>query len=134
VKKPKYILDSYALLAYFQAEHGGEQVRKLLKDASSGQSYVCISVINLGEVYYILARRRGEASAKSIVEDMALLPIELLAATMERVLSAASIKARYSVSYADAFVIAGAEELSASILTGDPEFKEIESRIDVLWL
>ena len=134
MKKPKYILDSYALLAYFQGEHGGEQVRKLLKEASVGQAYVCISVINLGEVYYILARRRGEASAKSIVEDMALLPIERLAATMERILSAASIKARYSVSYADAFVIAGAEELSASILTGDPEFKAIESWIDVLWL
>jgi len=134
VKKPKYILDSYALLAYFQGEHGGEQIRKILKEASTGQAQVSLSVINLGEIYYIISRRRGEETARSIVEDMALLPIELLAATTERILHAASIKARYSVSYADAFVIAGAEELLASILTGDPEFKEIESWIDVFWL
>ena len=134
MKKPKYILDSYALLAYFQGEHGGEQIRKILKEASTGQAQVSLSVINLGEIYYIISRRRGEESARSIVEDMALLPIELLAATTERILHAASIKARYSVSYAYAFVIAGAEELLASILTGDPEFKEIESWIDVFWL
>ena len=134
MKKPKYILDSYALLAYFQGEHGGEQIRKILKEASTGQAQVSLSVINLGEIYYIISRRRGEESARSIVEDMALLPIELLAATTERILHAASIKARYCVSYADAFAIAGAEELSASILTGDPEFMEIESWIDVFWL
>ena len=134
MKKPKYILDSYALLAYFQGEHGGEQVRKILKEASTGQAQVSLSVINLGEIYYIISRRRGEELARSIVDDMALLPIELLAATTERILHAVSIKARYSVSYADAFVIAGAEELFASILTGDPEFKEIESWIDVFWL
>ncbi len=134
MKKPKYILDSYALLAFFQAEQGGEQVRKILKEASAVQAKVFLSVINLGEIYYIISRRSGEDTAGSIVEDMSLLPVELLAATTERVLSAASVKARYPVSYADAFVIAAAEELSASILTGDPEFKEIESQIHVLWL
>ncbi|MCF8105277.1 MAG: type II toxin-antitoxin system VapC family toxin [Desulfohalobiaceae bacterium] len=134
MKKPKYVLDSFALLAFFQAEHGGEQIRTILKEASAGQAEVCLSVINLGEIHYITSRRKSEESARSIMEDMSVLPIELLAATTERVLSAASVKARYSVSYADAFVIAGAAELSAKILTGDPEFKEIESWIDVLWL
>jgi PIN domain nuclease of toxin-antitoxin system len=56
VKKPKYILDSYALLAYFQAEPAGAKVRTILKEASSGHVAAFMSVISLGEIYYIIIR------------------------------------------------------------------------------
>jgi len=36
MNRPKYILDSYALLAYFQAEPAGAKVRNILKDAAAG--------------------------------------------------------------------------------------------------
>jgi len=134
VKKQKYVLDSFALLAYFQAEPGGEKVRKILKKASSGDAAVFLSVISLGEIYYIVARKRGEETAIAIVEDIFQLPAELLDAATERVVAAARIKAQHPVSYADAFVVGAAEEFSASIVTGDPEFKEVESRASVLWL
>ncbi|MFH2074539.1 MAG: PIN domain-containing protein, partial [Pseudomonadota bacterium] len=52
-----------------------------------------------------------------------LLPVGLVDATKERVLSAARVKAQYPVSYADAFVVATAIEFTATIITGDPEFK-----------
>jgi len=44
------------------------------------------------------------------------------------------VKAQHPVSYADAFVVATAVEYSATIVTGDPEFKETESLAAVLWL
>ncbi|MCF8053425.1 MAG: type II toxin-antitoxin system VapC family toxin [Desulfobacterales bacterium] len=134
MKKPRYILDSFALLAYFQAEPGGEKVRKLLKDASAGDASVFLSVISLGEIYYIIARRRGEQTAIATVEDIFQLPADLIDAATKRVLAAAKIKARYPVSYADAFVVAAAEEFSSTIVTGDREFKEVESSASVLWL
>jgi hypothetical protein len=31
-------------------------------------------------------------------------------------------------------VAAAAEEFAATIITGDPEFKQLESRLSVLWL
>jgi PIN domain nuclease of toxin-antitoxin system len=37
MKKLKYILDSYALLAYFQAEPAGAAVRNILKDGMHRQ-------------------------------------------------------------------------------------------------
>jgi len=134
VKKPKYILDSYALLAYFQAEPAGAKVRTILKEALSGHVTASMSVISLGEIYYITARKRGKEKAKEITEDISSLPVDLIDVTTKRVLAAAHVKALHPISYADAFVVATAEEFSATIVTGDPEFKETESRSAVFWL
>ena len=134
MKTSKYVLDSYALLAYFQAEPGGERVRQLLKEAYVGRSEVFLSVINLGEIYYIVARRRGRDAAISLVEDLSRLPVDVVDAGTKRVLAAADIKVQHRVSYADAFAAATAEELTATLVTGDPEMKEVESRVPVLWL
>jgi len=134
VKKQKYILDSYALLAYFQAEPAGLKVRDILKDALSTHTTAYLSVISLGEIYYIIARKIGEEKADESLEDISSLPVSLIDATKERILAAAHIKAQHAVSYADAFVVAAAVEHSATIVTGDPEFKETESLAAVLWL
>jgi len=134
VNKPKYILDSYALLAYFQAEPAGGKVRNILKEAADGAAKAFLSVISLGEIYYIVARKRGETEAGVITEAISRLPVGLVEATKERVLAAARVKTQHPVSYADAFVVATAIEFTATIVTGDPEFKETESRAAVLWL
>ena len=57
-----------------------------------------------------------------------------MAVTEDRVFAAAHIKANYSVSYADAFAIALAQELNAAIVTGDPEFQAVEKIVRILWL
>lgn len=134
VKTKNFILDSFALLAYFQAEPGGTTVRHILQEASAGSVSVMLSVINLGEIYYIVARKRSRDIALAIVEDISRLPVHLLDAGCERVLAAADVKARHPLSYADAFVAAAAEEFGATIVTGDPEFKQFESHLPVLWL
>jgi predicted nucleic acid-binding protein len=134
VNKPKYILDSYALLAYFQAEPAGIKVRNILAEASTGTAAAFLSLISLGEIYYIIARKRGEEKAGTITEDISRLPVRLVDVTKERVLAAARMKAQHPVSYADAFVVSMAVEFSAIIVTGDPEFKETESQAAVLWL
>ncbi len=134
MKKQKYILDSYALLAYFQAEPAGLKVRSILKEASTDHGAVFLSVISLGEIYYIITRKRGDTTAGSIIEDIFRLPVDLVGVTTERVLAAAHVKALHPISYADAFVVAAAEEFSVTIVTGDPEFKEAESRVSILWL
>lgn len=134
VKKPKYILDSYALLAYFQAEPAGVEVLDILKACLSNHVTAYLSVISLGEIYYIIARKIGKKSADANLEDISSLPIKLVDVTKEYVLAAARIKAHYAVSYADAFVIAAAVEHSAIIVTGDPDFKETESLAGILWL
>ena len=53
-----YVLDSFAMLAYFQAEPGGPIVRSLMQAARDRNVTLSMSMINVGEVFYIAARRR----------------------------------------------------------------------------
>jgi ribonuclease VapC len=133
-KVPVYVLDSFALLAYLDGETGMERVRKLLEKATQGQLQVMLSVINLGEVLYITEREVGLIQAQAALAAIEQLPIEILPATIESVLAAAHIKASHQIAYADAFVVSAAQELSATVLTGDPEFHSVEKFVSVEWL
>ncbi|MBS3810186.1 MAG: type II toxin-antitoxin system VapC family toxin, partial [Desulfobacterales bacterium] len=113
---------------------GGEEVRDILKKARGEKVSVLLSVINLGEIYYIVSRKLGTETARAVVEDISKLPVNMIDAGTDRALAAAEIKARHPLSYADAFAVAAAMEFSATIVTGDPEFKAVESYASVLWL
>lgn len=54
-----YVLDSYALMAYFEAEPGGDRVHSLLSAAIERKCRLYMCVVNLGEVMYIVERKRG---------------------------------------------------------------------------
>jgi len=90
--------------------------------------------LNLGEIIYITERRLGRNTADETLTDISHLPIQLVETNLERVLAAAHIKANYAISYADAFVISLAQELKATIVTADPEFKKVQVFSNVLWL
>lgn len=134
MKKPTYVLDSFAVLAYFQAEPSGQEVKKLLKQARAGDALAFLSWINLGEIIYNIGRKLGDAAATDTLHDISRLPIQLAKVTLDRVLAAAQIKAHHTISYADAFAVALAQELEAIVITGDPEFRQVESLVQVLWL
>lgn len=134
MRNRSYVLDSFAVLAYFQAEPSGLKVKDLLKQARTGEALAFLSLINLGEIVYNVGRRRGDAAAVEVVQDIARLPIQLAKTTLDRVLAAAYIKAYHAVSYADAFAVALAQELDATVVTGDPEFKQVESLVKIGWL
>lgn len=134
MKKPHYVLDSFAVLAYFQAEPSGPIIKDLLKQAGTGDILAFLSLINLGEIIYNIERKIGDTVATDVLHDISQLPIRLADVTLDRVLAAAHVKARHAISYADAFAAALAQELDATLVTGDPEFKQVESLIRVLWL
>ena len=82
-----------------------------------------MSWINAGEVYYIVNRLAGETEAETVINDLRL-SVRLDPALPERVIEAASIKARYPMAYADAFAVTTAMAYDATLLTGDPEIIE----------
>ena len=50
------------------------------------------------------------------------------------VFAAAHIKANYTVSYADSFVVATGIQENATVITADPEFHSVEKIVPVDWL
>lgn len=131
---PVYVLDSYALPAYFQAESGGPDVRALLEAARDQTATLTLSLMNAGEMYYIMRRQQGSERAEAMLDDLRALPITFAPATEDRIFAAARLKAEYSMSYADAFAAGLAIELGATLVTGDPEFKSVEPSVMVMWL
>ncbi len=57
-----------------------------------------------------------------------------MANTFQDVLEASRIKATYSISYADCFVVATALKENAPIVTGDPEFKKVQEIVTIEWI
>jgi predicted nucleic acid-binding protein len=129
-----YVLDSFALLAYLGGERGMARVREILASSAQGQCRVCLSLISLGEVLYIIERERSLPKAQQALAAIEQLPLEILPASRDAVLAAAHVKARFPISYADAFVIAAAQEEDATIVTGDPEFAAMQSQVRIEWL
>ena len=130
----RYVLDSFALLAHLGDEVGAARVRAALRAASQDRAQIFLSAINLGELVYITERERGLVEAQMALNAVEQLPVQILEATRERVLAAAHLKATHAISYADAFVVATAQEMGATILTGDPEFRTVEALVSVEWL
>jgi predicted nucleic acid-binding protein len=131
---PVFVLDSFAVMAHFQAESGGDRVLDLLEKADVGEVSLAMSLINVGDIAYLASRQRGHKLAKSLVGDLRALPITFYEATEEHILSAAWLKAKHPISYADAFAVSLAQELKASLATGDPEFKQMGDSISLFWL
>ncbi|NJE01705.1 type II toxin-antitoxin system VapC family toxin [Thermococcus sp. JdF3] len=130
----KVVLDSYTLLAYLLHEDGAERVRELLEKAEQGDAEVYMNVVNLGEIYYTIARRKGVDVADFIVANLKRLPILFVNVDERLSLIAGRIKAFHKLSYADAFAAATAIDLDAVLLTGDEEFRSLEGRVRIEWL
>jgi predicted nucleic acid-binding protein len=129
-----YVLDSFALLAHFEDEAGGEQVRKILKAAQTGKARLYLSVINLGELYYNTFRERGREKASEVLFITEQLPITIVVADMHLTMEAARLKAVHPVAYADCFAAALGIQKKAAVVTGDPEFKKFGDIISVEWI
>jgi predicted nucleic acid-binding protein len=133
--KRKKLLDSYALLAYLNKEDGFEKVRNVLANAQKSNLPVLMNELNVGETYYILYRKRGHEQAEYFLDTiLAGLPISMISNDFNAVISASKIKARNALSFADCFAVATAQRENAVILTGDPEFKNVEKLVKIDWL
>jgi predicted nucleic acid-binding protein len=129
------LLDSFALLAYLNQERGFEFIKSALAKAQKSDIFVMMNEINIGESYYILFRKRGKEKADYFLENILPgLPITTVSNDFQQVIGAARIKSEYSLSFADCFAVATAHRESATILTGDPEFKKIEHLVEVEWI
>lgn len=130
--KRKRVLDAYALLAYLKEESGHATVKELM--ASEGVDLL-INSINLGEVFYIIARTRGIREADYFLTViLPSLPVTVLGNSLEEVIEAARLKASHALSFADCFAAATAIRERAALVTGDPEFKKLAKVVDIDWV
>jgi predicted nucleic acid-binding protein len=129
-----YVLDASAVLDFVEAGHGSGTVERLLNDALHQQSVVFVSVVNWGEVFYLLWHRRGEENARQVMASLSPLPLEVIPVDEVQAFKAAEIKALHKLSFVDGLAAALAELRNATLVTGDRDFERLGRRVQVLWL
>jgi predicted nucleic acid-binding protein len=128
------VFDSHAFLKFVQDEIGADRVEELLTAAQDGKIRAFMNEINLGEIYYITIRKIGIEPAREFLEHFRNLPIGIVPASWDIIASASEVKGGYALSYADCFVVASALKHDASVVTGDPEFKNVEHLVEIDWI
>jgi len=122
------------MLAYLDAGPAAQDVRQMLRRARRKDVLVLFSLINYGECLYVVERAQGLQQAQLAIGIIDQLAVRVVSADRSLVFEAAHIKARYPISYADAFGVALAKRNRACVMTGDPEFKTVEPEVAVHWL
>ncbi len=130
----RFVLDAFALMALLQAEPGASRVDTLIEQADAGGTDLFIPVVNLGEVFYTVENRRGLQTAQETLAVIDQSPIQMVDVDLTLALSASRLKSKARLGYMDCFVAALAQQLQATVVTGDPDFKKVEAVVSVEWL
>jgi predicted nucleic acid-binding protein len=134
-RKPKAIvLDSWAVIAYLEGEAAAEKVADHIADAHENQIPLFMSVVNAGEVWYIIARETSAGEADRSITELKHLGIEFVDADWTLAHEAGGFKSKHKMSFADCFAAAIAKHKKAVLLTGDREFLQVEKDIAIDWL
>ena len=128
------VLDSYALMAFFEDEPGADFVRGLIQKAVESDTNLLMSVVNLGEVWYSIARVNSPEIADQYIHEIKGMAIEIVDIDWTLTRQAAEFKVNGNISYADCFAAALAKLRKVELVTGDKEFKSLDGEIKIQWL
>jgi predicted nucleic acid-binding protein len=131
------VLDACALLAFLNDEEGADIIESLL-NASSAETAVSMSIINLLEVYYGELRDKSSEAAQIVLDTVQYYPVTIIDKISDFIFhESARLKAAYKMSLADAVGLATAAELGAQFVSSDHhELEKVEQheKIPFLWL
>ena len=129
-----YVLDANAVLDLIEAGPGARKVERLLQSALQQRSSVLISVLNWGEVFYLLWQRRDEETARRTIANLSRLPLRIIPVDLSQALKAGEIKAVHKIPYVDCVAAALAVLQQATLVTSDRDFEKLGRQFPVLWI
>jgi predicted nucleic acid-binding protein len=133
-KARAYVLDTWAVIAYLEDEPSAEQVENLISAAHEEQIPLYMTVVNVGEVWYIIAREISAEEADGSLKTLRQLRIQFEDVDWALTREAARFKSRHKMSYADCYAAALAKSKNAVLITGDKEFKPLEDEVNIAWI
>ncbi len=128
----RYLLDTSALLTLRDNEAGADEVAEVLYQAQQGQAQCIGCFMTLMEVLYRVWKDESELEGRLAYQQCLSLPIEWIYQQREMLEKAAEIKARNSLSLADAWIAATAQLHNAVLVHKDPEFAALDCQQRIL--
>lgn len=124
--KPSFVFDTYVLLTLLYEESNHQSVVDYLTKAASEEIILLFNEVNLGEMYYRVWKDQGKEIAEKALLTTSQLPLQYVSIDRTFILAAASWKAQYPISYADAFALHTAFMFHCPLITNDREFDKVK--------
>jgi predicted nucleic acid-binding protein len=135
MKNEKIVLDTSAVITYFEGEKGKDIVEELLINSNTSKSKLLLPFSAAIEFYYINFNNIGEETANQRFAMLMSYPIELKKSIDEPfMIEAGRLKASYPISFADSLIAAYASLEDAPLVHKDPEFLELKEEIKLITL
>lgn len=120
-----YVLDTSALLTFWNDEDGAETVEQILR--SDTQVYV--SFMSCMESRYRIWKNTGKEESEEFSRYLNLLPFKRIDITDLIFEKAIEIKATNSLSVCDSWIIATAIVTGSVLVHKDPEFEQVKTLV-----
>ncbi|MFO7928181.1 MAG: type II toxin-antitoxin system VapC family toxin [Candidatus Humimicrobiaceae bacterium] len=130
----KYVLDSYALIAYLEKDKGYMQVIDLFEETALQGTELLMNIINWGEVYYIILREQGYDKADEFENNFMSFPVKIIYSDLKLIRKACDYKTFNALAFADCIAAATSHIYDAPLITGDKELKQLKREITIEWL
>src|SRR5262249_6372824 len=115
-------------------ESSAGKIGDILAAAYETATPLLMTVVNVGEVWYTVAREDSADAADESIKDIADLGIRVIDADWNLTLQAARFKVAGRSSYADCYAAALAKNIGVPLVTGDPEFERLGKEISIIWV
>ena len=125
----KYFLDSWAWIEYFEGATRGEKVREAITNPRNQIFTHCVSVAE------IISKARRTGKDTDVIFEAITSNSNIVEGNVEDSKNVGIVHATIKTtrnrnfSLADAFVLASARKLKAKVITGDPDFKNIDEAV-----
>jgi predicted nucleic acid-binding protein len=122
------VLDTSAILAFWNNEDGAAMVEKVLRE-SSQRKPVYLSFMTFMECRYGVWKDHGQSAADELVRSLKNLPVIRVDVDDALIRTASELKAQHKISVADSWIIATAITRNATLVHKDPEFDALADRV-----
>jgi predicted nucleic acid-binding protein len=122
------------MIAWLLDQGAAPRIEAIMQKADAGNLQLLMSWINVGEVYYIAAKRYGREKAERFLERLPSLPIRVVLPDETDIIAAARLKGSRRMAYANAFAAALAIREGATVITGDPELAALKDLLKIDWI
>jgi predicted nucleic acid-binding protein len=129
-----FVLDANAILDYVENGPGAARVERLLTDAVREPTLLLVSVLNWGEVFYLLWQRVGEEKARQTLTNLLRLHLRVVPVDLDQALKAGEIKAVHKIPYVDCVAAALATLRQATLVTSDRDFEKLGRHFPISWI
>jgi len=129
-----YVFDANPVIDVLQGGRSAARVVNLLTQALRPGIRILMSVLNAGEVLYVLWQQRGEEAARRGIANLSSMPIQLVGLDMAQSLKAAELKVLHHIPYVDCVAAGLAVLHQATLVTSDRHFEKLGRHFPILWI